>query len=468
MSDPKREVLRIGNRVELFVDDTLIHRMEKAYLKLNPPEKKEIVLTMDQPWEGSGSGIYCTVFKEGDKYRMYYRGTFDNSSDHSHGQACCYAESSDGIHWERPELGIHEFNGSTRNNIVMLGQIAHNFSPFLDTRPGVPTSEKYKAVAGYAPRGLFTFVSEDGFHFRKLQEGPVLTKGAFDSHNLAYWDTERNSYICYSRYFASSLEPNIEAPQDSAVFVGVRAIQYSTSEDFIHWTEPQPNRYDRGPLEHFYTNSTVPCPGAEHIYLSFPMRFMPERFKIAGHSKVGISDNTFMSSRDGMFWKRPFREAWTRPGLDPRNWTQRSSAPAWGILETSPEEFSLFINEHYQWDDSRIRRVTVPRHRFASVHGDYTGGIFTTKLLVVEGNTLSINYATSAPGSVKVGLIDDAGWPISHFSTEDCDIIYGDELEHTVTWRGNSDLSQFIGKAVRLKFELKDADIYAMQIGAES
>ncbi|WP_052487420.1 hypothetical protein [Gordoniibacillus kamchatkensis] len=295
----KQDPLSIGNRVELLVDHYLIDRMEKAYLKLNPPERKEIVLRMDRPWEGPGSGIYSGVFKDGDIFKMYYRATFDNSSDKSEGQSCCYAESRDGIHWERPELGFHEFNGSTANNIVMLGHIAHNFSPFIDKRPGCPAEERYKAVAGYAPEGLFAFVSEDGLHFKPFREEAIIRKGAFDSHNLAFWDPNRNSYVCYSRYFASNQEPNIEAPEDSAIFLGVRAIQSSLSPDFAQWTEPQPNVYDQNvPLEHFYTNATLPVPGAEHIYLSFPMRFMPERHKITEHSKVGVSDNVMMSSRD--------------------------------------------------------------------------------------------------------------------------------------------------------------------------
>ena len=454
----------IGQRVEMFIDDFLIEGMDKTYLKLNPPEKKEVVLRMDKPWEGLGSGIYSSVFKDGDRFKMYYRGTFDNSSDKAEGQSCCYAESSDGIHWERPELGIHEFEGSTKNNIVMKGSIAHNLSPFIDERPGCPPEEKYKAVAGYAPEGLFAFVSEDGLRFKPYREEAIIQKGAFDSHNLVFWDPNKECYVCYSRYFASNQEPDIQAPEDAALFLGIRAIQHSTSTDFKNWTPPQPNVYDEtAPLEHFYTNATIPCPGAEHIYLSFPMRFMPDRSKVADHPKVGVSDNVFMSSRDGVKWDRPFLEAWMRPGLDRRNWTQRTLIPAWGILETSPEEFSMFGNERYYWDDSFIRRVTVPRHRFASVHGDYTGGVFVTKPIVVGGNSLTINYATSAAGSVRIGMIDEAGWPVAGFSTEDCDIIYGDELEYTVTWHGQSDLSQFVGQPIRFKFELKDADIYALR-----
>lgn len=466
MSSRSKEPLKIGNRVEMFVDDYLIDRMEQTYLKLNPPERKEIVLSMERPWEGLGSGVYSCVFKDGDKFKMYYRGTFDISSDKSQGQSCCYAESTDGIHWERPDLGIYELHGSTRNNIVMLGSIAHNFSPFIDERPGCPPEEKYKAVAGYAPEGLFAFVSEDGLHFKPYREEPIIKKGAFDSHNLVFWDPNKDCYVCYSRYFASTQSANIDAPEDSAIFLGVRAVQNCTSPDFENWTEPQPNVYDRDvPLEHFYTNASIPCPGAEHIYLSFPMRFMPERHKVPEHVKVGVSDNVIMSSRDGVRWKRPFLEAWMRPGLDRRNWTQRSLMPAWGILETSPEEFSMYVNEHQQWDDCYIRRVTVPRHRFASVHGGYRGGVFTTKPILLEGNSLYLNYATSAPGSIRVGVIDETGWPASYFSPEDCDVMFGDELEGRVTWRGSSDLSRFAGKTVRLKFELKDADVYALRIG---
>lgn len=464
MSESERPgALRIGTRVEMFVDHFLIDRMEQAYLKLNPPERKEIVLRMEKPWEGPGSGLYCTVFKDGDIYKMYYRSTFDLSSDKTEGQSCCCAESLDGIRWERPELGIHAYEGSIENNMVMMGHFSHNFSPFIDPRPGCPSEEKYKAVAGYAPEGLFTFVSEDGLHFTPCQKGPILQEGAFDSHNLVFWDSAKEQYICYSRYFASAQDSHIQAPENSAMYLGTRAIQSSTSTDFKNWTAPNPNVYERSvPLENLYTNNTIPCPGAEHIYLAFPMRFMPERHKVPD-ADVGVSDNVMMSSRDAVNWDRPFMEAWVRPGLDRRNWTHRCMAPAWGILQTTPEEFSMYITEHYYWDDCYIRRVTVPRHRFASVHGDDSGGIFTTKPIVVEGKSLMINFATSAPGSIRVGIIDEEGWPFAPYSTENCDVIYGDELDCTVTWRGSSDLSKFANKPIRLKFELKSADMYALR-----
>jgi hypothetical protein len=194
------------------------------------------------------------------------------------------------------------------------------------------------------------------------------------------------------------------------------------------------------------------------------MRFLSERHKVKEHIHPGISDAVFMSSRDGQHFDRRFLEAWIRPDLSPRNWTQRNLITAWGILETSPEEFSLYVGEHYEWDDMRIRRYIVRRHGFASMNAPYSGGMFVTKPIIFKGNKLSINYATSAPGSIRAGIVaDGTGWPAPGFSAEDCDVIYGNELEKTITWKGSSDLSKFNGKPIRLKFVMKDADLYSFR-----
>ena len=98
----------------------------------------------------------------------------------------------------------------------------------------------------------------------------MLTKGAFDSLNLAFWDPTRARYACYSRIFIDN----------------VRAIQSAHSSDFLPWSEGVANRYAAGvPIEHFYTNATLPCPGAEHLLVSFPKRFEPERKRVASRSE---------------------------------------------------------------------------------------------------------------------------------------------------------------------------------------
>lgn len=444
----------IGSRVEMFVDDWLIERQDGASLRLNTPIKREIVLVTDQPWEGPPSGYY-TVLQDGSRFRLYYRGQCP--TDRSEEQVACLAESTDGINFTRPNLGLYEVNGSSENNVIWLGTEGHNFAPFLDTNPNAKPEERYKALGrgGGRPQSLFAFSSPDGIRWKRMQEKPVTTKGAFDSLNIAFWDTNLKAYQLYSRYFSKG------------EFNGIRAIQSSISKDFLNWADPVKHVYSTGvPLEHFYTNATVQCPGAPHIYLSFPKRFVPERTKLDGYEHPGVSDAVFMSSRDGVHWDRTFMEAWVRPGPDEKNWTQRGNMPAWGILQIDPDEFSMYISEHYEWPGNRLRRITIRRHGFASVNAGYGGGEFTTRPLTFSGKRLILNYATSAVGSVQVEVQDEGGRPLADFALSDMDPLYGDELDAVTQWRGGDDLSDLIGRPVRLRFVLKDADIYSLRFGA--
>ena len=175
------------------------------------------MLVTDKPWEGPDSA-YFTVFQDGPLVRLYYRGIVP-AGDTSTGQVTCYAESTDGIHFTRPNLGLVEFQGSKENNIIYRGVEAHNFAPFRDANPATQPEQRYKALAGIQSK-LYAFVSPDGIHWTKLQADPVMTKGAFDSLNLSFWDERTQNYRCFSRYFDG----------------GVRAIQSCTSTDFIHWT----------------------------------------------------------------------------------------------------------------------------------------------------------------------------------------------------------------------------------------
>lgn len=441
----------VGTRVEMFVDELLIDPAFRRgiSLELQTPVRREIVLTTDKPWEGRFSA-YFTIFQDGPRYRLYYRGS-GPVGDKSEQQFTCYAESTDGIHFVRPNLDIHEFNGSKENNIILSGVESHNFAPFLDTNPAAKPQERYKALAGLTNK-LFAFGSPDGLHWKKLQPDPVMTKGTFDSLNLAFWDGGADCYRAYSRYF------------DRGGYGGFRSIQNSRSQDFLRWSDPEPNHYAEGvPKAHFYTNATFPCPGAPHHYLAFPMRFVPDRKKITQMDEPGVSDAVFMSSRDGQNWDRTHLEAWLRPGTDPHNWTHRSNMPAWGIVQTSPDEFSMYVSEHYGWPDNRLRRITVRRHGFSSVHAGYGGGEFTTRVLTLGGDQLVLNYATSAAGSLRVEIEDENGRPAPGFTLADMSPLYGDELDAGVMWKSKHDLSAFVGKPVRLHFVLHDADLFAFR-----
>jgi len=445
--------LRLGAEPVLFVDRSLIERADGVELRLSKPERREVVLVTDRPWEGPQSA-YFSVLRDGERILLYYRGFC--RTDLGEDQVTCVAESRDGITFTRPTVGLYDFAGSRENNIVHRGVESHNFAPFLDANPAAPPSERFKALGGVDGK-LFAFVSEDGYRWRKLTDRPVLTEGAFDSLNVAFWDSKARLYRCYSRAWTGG------------GYAGYRAIQSCTSRDFRSWTKPILNRYPAGvPDEHFYTNATTPCPDAPGLLLSFPKRFVPERKRWQDYPEPGVSDAVFMTSRDGVHWDRTFREAWLRPGRDPKNWTQRSNMPATGVIQTAPDEWSLYVTERYGWPDHRVRRVTVRRQGLASVHAGAAGGEFVTPVLRLEGEALVVNYATSAAGSLQVEVQDEGGKPLPGYSLVEMAPLFGDEIARAVRWKSRADVSGARGRPVRLRFRLRDADLYAVSVQGSS
>ncbi len=452
------EPVAIGSDVQLLVDKSLIESMDGTELRMHPPVRREVVFTFDAPWEGQQSG-YVTYLKDGAQYRMYYRGGGDITEE-----VTCVAFSDDGVHWARPTLGLFEFNGSKENNILWKGRErgyweSHNFTPFLDENPAAKPEERYKAVAlgryddekGDRRKMLVALFSPDGIHWNRKEDVPIIRDGSFDSQNVAFWDTARREYVCYSRIGRN----------------GFRSIQRSTSKDFEHWSEGTPLEFGGTPLEQLYTNAIQACPENPNLYLGFPMRFVPERKTVGADERKtdGVSDGVMMSSRDGLNFNRPFMEGYIRPGLDGANWGQAhgNNCPAWGLLSLSDDEISLYWAEHYI-TTPQMRRGTVRRDGFASVHAPYEGGEFVTRPLVFTGNTLILNLVTSAVGSVQVEVQDPDGKPIQGFELAQMDPVYGDELARPASWNSGADLGTLAGKPVRFRFAMKDADLYAYRV----
>ena len=441
----------VGSRLELLVDDYLIDSMTGAELKLHRPTPRELAVVHDKPWEGNSSA-YHTVFQDGDLYRMYYRGSDTTDGKGLH-QVVCYAESPDGVHWSKPELGLVDFNGSKSNSIIWSGVGSHNFAPFKDANPACKADEKYKALAS-GKGGLIAFKSADGIHWSLLSQQPVITKGAFDSQNLAFWDTVRGCYVDFHRGFR-----------------GVRDVMTCTSEDFRQWTDPVWLEYSGAPKEHLYTNQITPYYRAPHIFVGFPMRFVPSR-RVGSYRFPGVSDGVLMISRDGRRFKR-WGEAFIRPGAQKERWGQRSNMTAQGILVTrsdvpgTPDELSFYSTEGYMeicpGVPCRLRRFTLRIDGFVSAQAPLAGGEIVSKPIVFSGKELVMNFSTSAAGSLRVEIQDSDGKPVNGFALTDCPEIFGDELERVVAWKGGSDVSKLAGKPVRLRFVIKDADLYSIR-----
>lgn len=470
------QAVSIGDRRELFVDRFLVQRLDGAELRLHTPQPREVVVKYDRPWEGPFVG-YITVIQDDDRLRMYYRGRPKAGSDGSDDEVTCYAESRDGVDWEKPNLRLHEVAGTLDNNIVLANATpaSHNFCPFKDANPDCPADERYKALGGIARSGLIAYVSPDGIRWRKLQDKPVFTEAgwAFDSQNVAFWSASEKQYVLYYR----------KVPEN------VRAIARSTSKDFRTWTKPEMMTYSdtnsSKPSHHLYINQTHPYVRAPHIYLGVAARFMPGRRVVtdAEAEQIGVakgyagdcSDVVLLSTRGGNRYEREFGEAFVRPGLGAENWISRTNYPALGIIETAAGELSLYIEKDYGQSTIHLRRYTLRADGFASVCAGTRGGEMVTNPLrfdveqsaadETEGvkRELELNFATSAAGSIKIEIQDEAGKPIEGFTLADADTIVGDRIAHAATWKGNSDVSPLAGRAVRLRFAILDADVYSLR-----
>lgn len=437
--------LDIGSRRELFVDDYLLAEQTGTQLQMHAPTARDVALVCDAPWEGNISAYY-TLFADGDRFRMYYRGAhFDEVAKKStHPEFTCYAESRDGLHWEKPPLGLFEFNGSKANNIVWAGEDTHNFTPFLDTNPASPPEARYKALAGSATRwggqGLRAYQSPDGLHWSLMQPAGVITDGDFDSQNLAFWDPAQQQYVAFYRKGRS----------------GIRDIMTCTSKDFVNWTAPVYLEYGDAPQEHLYTNAIQPYFRAPQLLLGFPTRFQPK------HEQV---EPVLMTSRDGRNfhrWPEPLIPI-TAPSERDGN---RSNYMTSGLLQLPGQdrELSVYATErYYAGPGSRLRRFTFRTDGFVSLQAAASGGTAVTKLLRFTGRQLLLNYAAGSGGQVQVELQNASGQPLPGFTLQDCTPLSGDQIEQAVTWSGSDDVSALAGQPVRLRFVMKSADLYALQ-----
>jgi hypothetical protein len=431
--------LDIGSRRELFVDDFLIDSLKGARQVLQKPTPHEVVLTADRPWEGNTSA-YFTLFQDGDLYRMYYRGSHFNEKTKkaAHPEVTCYAESKDGIHWTKPDLGLFEFGGSKQNNIVWTGEGTHNMTPFRDSNPRCTPDARYKALAR-TRGGLLALKSADAIHWSLMSDKPVITKGAFDSQNLAFWDAEAGVYRDYHRAFRT-----------------VRDIMTCTSTDFLHWTPPAFLDYGDAPREHLYTNAIQPYARAPHLLLGFPTHFLPAKQQ---------TEPTFMVSRDGKTFHR-----WTEaviPRTAPKDRDgNRSNYMAWGVLSLPGKEKELSVygtEAYYTGPGSRLRRFSYRVDGFVSVHAPAEGGELLTKPLRFKGEKLTLNFVTGPTGSVQVEVQDADGQPIKGLTLGDCKPLQGDQIEQVVTWKDGAGVGRLAGKPVRLRFRLKDADVFSVR-----
>jgi hypothetical protein len=479
----------IGSRLELMVDDHLIEQITgEARLLIHKPVACEVALSTDRAWEGDACN-FGTVLMDGGQYRMYYRGCDVDAVRAAPVGTCpvtiACAESEDGIVWRRPELGLFEFQGSLKNNIVFRGYDPDKrgitgFAPFIDTNPACSAERRYKAVGSPHVKqmtGLFAMHSADGYQWALTQEAPILADGVFDSQNLVFWDVVRGEYRAYFRDYWKG---------ESRRY---RDIRTCTSKDFVNWSEPEWLNYPGTPAQELYTNQVIPYYRAPHLFLGFPTRYLDRGWspsmeglselehrriraeKIEARTGTGLTDGLFMSSRDGKTF-RVSDEAFLRPGPQRKgNWTYGDNFQFWGMvptrsgLEDAPDELSIYATENYWRKPTRFRRYRLRMDGFGSVHAGWRGGGFVTKAVKFSGEELWLNFATSAAGGIGVELQDAQGTAIEGYAMGQTPEVFGDAISQRVVWNGGRSLEALKGQTLRIRFELRDADLYAFRFG---
>ena len=449
------DTVELAGQSQLLVDDHVVDEMRGLTRTLNQLIKYSgnPIVRATQPWERRVS-IYGTVMydPEQELYRMWYQGYGGTP------YTVCYATSKDGIIWEKPELGLVDFAGSRENNLVL--DDACVFHVIKDSRDGDP-GRLYKALfyEAHNPSVSVAF-SSDGVRWTKHEGNPLLT-GTSDTHTLFGWDDSHGSYVAYVR-------PGLRDGTN------IRVIGRSTSEDFLHWTEPQvvlaPDDKDPPGLE-FYGMPVFKYSG---VYLGTLWAFHthPEEPFVR---TVGTLDVQLAVSRDGVEWERvgnraPFIPLGPSGSMD-QAMVYTAKEPLvvgdelWFYYGASDSDHGLRRpNVAY---DQRTFSICLAKLRldgFVSIDADSEGGTLVTKPLRCEGGPLLIN-AYARRGGVSVAVLNEQGVEREGYRKLQCALFDGDSLAHRVTWRESLSLDSLRGQTIRLKFYLRSAKLYSFAIG---
>ncbi len=374
------------------------------------------------------------------------------------------ATTEDGVHWEKPSLGVVEWKGSKDNNLVSWGQrggaVIHD--------PKADPEYRYAYISSDPILGTQLFASPDGVHFTMQRR--QMPSPHFDSQISTFWDNERERYFHYPRVMHN----------------GARAVGFFTTRTIDEpWPDEIPvvmSRDDADPpgLD-LYTNA---CEKYETAYLGFPTPYYhynepAERAHLnvpaltrGGMSDDGAIDTQLATSRDGRSWTR-YRTPYIATGqYDGLNVRVAIMIP--GIIHEEHGLAQYFVGHTFTHGDTQARygeggrqlggifRVEQRYDGFISLDFEYEGGTVITAPLTFQGDRLSLNINTSASGEARVAILDAAGNEIPGYGLADARHINGDGRMVSAEWRdGDSDVGDLAGKPVRLRFECRSTKLYS-------
>ncbi len=485
------------DRRELFLDGFLAEHLKNVSYRIHHPERREIVLQMNQPHENTNNSCFQTIVKTPERYLIYYRAGFRvpclASPVLDCANAClCAAETTDGKSWRRCDVGISPVG----DNVVLDNRMTQVVSTaadcpgtttvFYDTNPASPLREKFKMIvtdeSSGKTRGMYLFTSPDGLRFKCKSKKKFALDSMYDSQNLAFFDPEIGEYRVYHRTWGNGR---------------IRMIRTHRTGDFKTFTHGSDVIFDDPYFNmELYTNQVQPYYRAPHILIGTPMRYcdynlvwdqriyarpgLQERvFRAGGDSEkpdvrsaLAATDSIVMASRDGVHFKR-YAEAFVRPGDQLQgNWSYADNFLFSGCIQTKsdlgpdfPDEMSFYRTENtWQSEGTAIRRLALRLDGFVSLNAGADAGEVITRPLVFKGGRLVLNVSTGIYGFAACEIQDADGCAIPGYSLQDAFRVPCDGHAVVMRWRNHgSDLRCLEGQAVRLRFLLCDADLYSMQ-----
>lgn len=468
--------LTLGTTKQLLFDDALVEAKEGFTTIMNPAVRSNTpVLTSEKSWERHGCSCPTVMLDEG-IYKMWYTANGEDGTMRE-----CYATSTDGVHWERPNLGLIDYQGSRDNNIIPLRHETIFKDPSAEPErrfKSISGGGKYDYVAVYGGGARFRYdenppetwhygsvagaYSPDGIHWTACEK--LLMPWYTDTRNVVFWDDRIQKYVAYVRW-NEYLRVKDGAQRGSFDY---RAIARAESADYENFPVPEkilePDFDDPEDADMWggglYDTAAVKYPFADDAYFIFTAAY---------YHTTDALDIQLAASRDGIDFTR-WREPFVRLG-PAGTFDSMMIYMGVGMLPIGDE---LWM--YYGGFDQPHDKVTGEDYRpaigcarlrldgFVSQDAGGQGGSLTTLPFTAEGNRLEVNMDGSARGWIKVEILDEGMQPLTGFTEVDADRLGGNSTAQTVTWNGEHDLSALKGKTVRLRFVGQSVKLYAFQL----
>jgi len=472
---------------QLFIDNYLIAEWENIKKITHAPQR-----VSDKPilgWQQGTTQPYVTVVRDTQtgKFRLWYNKFLGKEA------SIAYAESTDGIHWELPSLGILG-DDNRLFRISSSFQSGYGIS-LIDEGPDFPDkSRRFKITwwgqtkpwaqespQGGGDPGMRIAFSNDGIHWTPYPGNPVLSDysepwfvgdprrpyGTSDIIDV-YWDPLRSRYGVFLKTPAIPAD-GLTTGQKAGLFIR-RLVSASFSKDFIHWAKPYrvivPEPRDAGQLE-FYGAGGVICRGP--LLIGF-IRMLHDDYPAEPHGpKEGIGYATLVTSRDGKHWERHDDIFFDRSS-QPYAWDR---AMTWiGSVIPVEDEFYIYYGGYrsgHKIKPTRQRQLglaKIKRDRFVSrdASGNQKGRLMTVPVRVPAPDKQLILNANAAGGKIRLRLLDpDTNQPLPGYDYDNCEPISADGLMLPVCWQDKTTIPAGV---YRIEFEIYQAGIFGFDLAS--